>query len=76
MPTVAAVTMLNKATCSRAADDFLGIHERSDGVDGWVSLEVSPLLAHDTPRTVEQAEGLHRQAALDNPAVAQADKLL
>jgi transaldolase len=35
-------------------------------VDGWVSLEVSPMLAHDTPRTVEQAEGLHRRAALDN----------
>jgi Transaldolase/Fructose-6-phosphate aldolase len=31
-----------------------------------VSLEVSPLLAHDTPRTVDQAQSLHRQAALDN----------
>jgi transaldolase len=32
----------------RAADAFLPIHERTDGVDGWVSLEVSPLLARDT----------------------------
>ena len=32
----------------RAADLFLPIHERTDGVDGWVSLEVSPLLAYDT----------------------------
>ncbi|HEU5264865.1 MAG TPA: transaldolase family protein, partial [Gaiellaceae bacterium] len=30
----------------RAADMFAGIHERTDGVDGWVSLEVSPLLAY------------------------------
>ena len=35
-------------------------------MDGWVSLEVSPLLAHDTQTTVEQAQGLHRRAALDN----------
>ncbi len=34
----------------RAADEFLGVHERTDHVDGWVSLEVSPLLAHDTAR--------------------------
>src|SRR5262245_52841558 len=32
----------------RAADLFAQIHERTDGVDGWVSLEVSPLLAYDT----------------------------
>nr|WP_083418038.1 transaldolase family protein [Pseudofrankia sp. BMG5.37] len=35
----------------RAADEFLGVHDRTDGVDGWVSLEVSPLLAHDTAAT-------------------------
>jgi len=45
---------------------FAPVHARTDTVDGWVSLEVSPLLAHDTPRTVDQAEGLHRRAALDN----------
>ena len=31
-----------------AADLFVAVHERTDGVDGWVSLEVSPLLADDT----------------------------
>jgi transaldolase len=50
----------------RAADDFLGIHERSDGVDGWVSLEVSPLLAHDTASTVEAAKALHAGAGRPN----------
>jgi transaldolase len=50
----------------RAADAFLGAHERTDGVDGWVSLEVSPLLAHDTARTVEAAKGLHAQAGRRN----------
>jgi transaldolase len=50
----------------RAADEFLGVHERSDGVDGWVSLEVSPLLARDTERTVEAAQRLHAQAGRPN----------
>lgn len=46
----------------RAADLFLPIHERTDGVDGWVSLEVSPLLAYDTQRTVAAAKALHARA--------------
>jgi transaldolase len=50
----------------RAADLFLGIHERTDGVDGWVSLEVSPLLAYDTARTVEAAKALHAGAGRSN----------
>jgi transaldolase len=50
----------------RAADLFLGIHERTDGVDGWVSLEVSPLLAYDTARTVEAAMALHARAGRSN----------
>ena len=50
----------------RAADLFLGIHERTDGVDGWVSLEVSPLLAYDSARTVEAAKALHARAARPN----------
>jgi transaldolase len=50
----------------RAADEFLGVHERSDGVDGWVSLEVSPLLAHDTASTVEAAKALHASAGRPN----------
>jgi transaldolase len=50
----------------RAADLFLPIHERTDGVDGWVSLEVSPLLAYDTARTITAAKDLHRRAARRN----------
>ena len=38
-------------------------------MDGRVSLEVSLLLAYYTPRTVDQAESLHREAALDNPFI-------
>jgi transaldolase len=51
---------------TRAADLFAPIHGRTAGVDGFVSLEVSPLLAHDTARTVEQAKELHRKAARQN----------
>src|SRR5262249_11180162 len=50
----------------RAADCFLPIHERTDGVDGWVSLEVSPLLAYDTKKAVESAKQLHERAARKN----------
>lgn len=50
----------------RAADLFLPVHERTDGVDGWVSLEVSPLLAFDTNKTVEAAKGLHDRAGRKN----------
>ncbi|WP_190815923.1 transaldolase [Saccharopolyspora pogona] len=50
----------------RAADLFLSIHERTDGVDGWVSLEVSPLLAYDTARTIEAAKALHARAGRSN----------
>ncbi|MER5392926.1 transaldolase [Saccharopolyspora sp. NPDC002686] len=50
----------------RAADLFLSIHERTDGVDGWVSLEVSPLLAYDTARTIEEAKALHARAGRSN----------
>jgi transaldolase len=50
----------------RAADLFLPIYERTDGVDGWVSLEVSPLLTHDTRRTVAAARQLYERAARPN----------
>jgi transaldolase len=50
----------------RAADAFLPIHERTDGLDGWVSLEVSPLLAYDTDTTVKVAKQLHERAARPN----------
>ena len=50
----------------RAADAFLPVHERTAGVDGWVSLEVSPLLAYDTATTVKVAMALHERAARSN----------
>jgi transaldolase len=50
----------------RAADAFLPIHERTDGVDGWVSLEVSPLLARDTAATIDAAKSLHAGVARRN----------
>ncbi len=51
---------------TQAADLFRPIWDRSDGVDGWVSLEVSPLLAHDTASTLAAAKALHQQAARPN----------
>jgi transaldolase len=50
----------------RAADLFLPVHDQTNGIDGWVSLEVSPELAYDTARTVEAAESLHSRAARPN----------
>src|SRR4051794_13841966 len=44
---------------TRAADHFKPIFERTSGVDGWVSLEVSPLLAYDTATTIAVAKELH-----------------
>ena len=46
----------------RAAKLFEPINERTDDVDGWVSLEVSPLLADDTEATIAQAAELHSRA--------------
>ena len=54
------------ADLQQAADLFRPIHDRTAGVDGWVSLEVSPLLAYDTQRTVEAAKSLHAAAARPN----------
>jgi transaldolase len=51
---------------SRAADLFLPVHQRTGTVDGFVSLEVSPLLAYDTQATVAQAKTLHAKAARPN----------
>jgi transaldolase len=51
---------------TQAADLFRSIHDASDGVDGWVSLEVSPLLAHDTAGTIKVAAELHARAARPN----------
>ena len=46
----------------RAAKLFEPINERTDGVDGWVSLEVSPLLADDAQKTIAQVADLHSRA--------------
>ena len=51
---------------TRAADLFRPIYERTNGVDGWVSLEVSPLLAYDTERTIAEAKRLFERAARPN----------
>jgi transaldolase len=51
---------------TRAADLFRPIHERTDGVDGFVSLEVSPLLAYDTASTLAAAKELHTRAGRHN----------
>src|SRR5215469_6208577 len=50
----------------RAADLFRPIHERTNGVDGWVSLEVSPLLVHDTAKTLAAAKDLYQRAGRPN----------
>jgi transaldolase len=54
------------ADLRRAADLFRPAYDRSDGVDGWVSLEVSPLLAADTAGTIEAAGRLHARAQRPN----------
>jgi transaldolase len=51
---------------TRAADLFLPIHDRTNTVDGWVSLEVSPLLAYDPERTLEAAKDLFARASRPN----------
>lgn len=50
----------------RAADLFRPIYDQTNGVDGWVSLEVSPLLAHDTAATVAAAKDLFARACRPN----------
>jgi transaldolase len=54
------------ADLRRATDLFADVHERTDHVDGWCSLEVSPKLADDTAATIEQAAKLHAEAERDN----------
>ncbi|MBC7622884.1 MAG: transaldolase [Aeromicrobium sp.] len=51
---------------TQAADLFRPIFDASDGVDGWVSLEVSPLLANDSVNTNNAAARLHAEAACPN----------
>src|SRR3989454_459734 len=51
---------------TQAADLFRPIYDATDGVDGWVSLEVSPLLAHDAASTIAAAKSLHARAGRPN----------
>jgi transaldolase len=51
---------------TRAADIFRPIYDQTNGVDGWVSLEVSPLLAYDTKSTLAAAKDLYARAARPN----------
>ena len=52
------------ADLREAAGMFEPVNRRTDGVDGWVSLEVSPLLADDAEKTIEQAADVINQAEL------------
>jgi len=54
------------ADLAQAAELFQPVFARTDGVDGWVSLEVSPLLAHDTDSTLAAARDLHRHSGKNN----------
>ena len=51
---------------TRAADLFRPIYDRTNGVDGWVSLEVSPLLAYDSAGTIAAAKDLFARAGRPN----------
>jgi transaldolase len=50
----------------QAADLFRPVYDRTNGIDGWVSLEVSPTLAYDTPGTIVEVEQLHVRADRPN----------
>ncbi|PZR86643.1 MAG: transaldolase [Hyphomicrobiales bacterium] len=51
---------------NRASDLFRPAHDRTNGVDGWASLEVSPLLAHDTASTIAAAKELSARSGRPN----------
>ena len=57
---------MRSSDLTKAASLFRAIFDATDGVDGWVSLEVSPKLAHDTKSTVDEAKALHEKAATPN----------
>jgi len=54
------------ADLARAADLLRSVYDRTNGVDGWVSLEVSPLLAHDTAMTLQAAKSLFARTGRPN----------
>ncbi len=51
---------------TQAADLFRPVHDRTNGTDGWVSMEVSPLFAHDTAHTIAEAKQLYARAGRPN----------
>jgi transaldolase len=51
---------------TKAASLLRAIWDATRGIDGWVSLEVSPKLAHDTKSTIDEAKALHEKAATPN----------
>ena len=51
---------------TQAADLFRPVHDQTNGTDGWVSMEVSPLLAHDTAQTIAEAKQLYARAGRPN----------
>ena len=51
---------------TQAADLFRAVHDRTNGTDGWVSMEVSPLFAHDTAHTIAEAKQLYARAGRPN----------
>jgi transaldolase len=51
---------------TQAADLFRPVHDATGGLDGWVSLELSPLLAHDTAASIKAAAELYRRAKRPN----------
>ncbi len=63
----AAVFAITTADVQRACDVLRPVYDRTDGIDGRVSIEVDPRLSHDTARTVEVAKALF--AAVDRPNV-------
>jgi transaldolase len=54
------------ADLTKAASLLRAIWDATRGIDGWVSLEVSPKLAHDTKSTIDEAKALHEKAATPN----------
>lgn len=57
---------LEMADLRRAADLFRPVHEATQGVDGWVSLELSPLLAAETRGSIAAAERIYQEAGRTN----------
>jgi transaldolase len=51
---------------TQAADLFRPVHDRTNGTDGWVSMEVSPLFAHDTAHSIAEAKQLYARAGRPN----------